>query len=81
MTKRERAEMYIYELYNVAEHVDKGSQIAQHDIKYSPASALAALRNVRDSASSVEFRLNDAIQALEELVADPDQPDHPGCDR
>jgi len=78
MTKRERAEMHLYELHNVADHVDKGTQIAQHDIKYSPAGALAALRNVRTSAGRIEMHLDDAIKALEALVEDPDRADHPG---
>lgn len=77
MTARERAEMHLYDLHNVADHVDKGAQIAQHDLKYSPAGALAALRNVRDSASRIGMHLDDSIKALEALVADPDRPDHP----
>lgn len=78
MTKRELAEMYIYELHNVADHVDKGAQIAQYDVKYSPAGALEALRNVKTSASRIEMFLDDAIKSLEALIADPDRPDHPG---
>lgn len=78
MTKRERAEMHIYELHNVADHVDKGSQIAQHDLRYSAEGALATLENVRGSARLIEMHLDDAISALKALIADPDRPDHPG---
>lgn len=71
--------MHLYDLHNVADHVDKGAQIAKHDIEYNPAAALAALRSVRASASRIEMHLDDAIAALEVLVTDPDRPDHPGC--
>ena len=74
MTVREQAGMWLYELHNVADHVDKGAQIAQHDIEYSPARALAALRNVRGSAGRIEMFLDDAIKTLEALVANPDRP-------
>lgn len=78
MTKRELAQTYLFELHNVADHVDKGAQIAQHDLEYSPTQALAALRNVRTSAGRIEMFLDDAIRALEALLADPDRADHPG---
>lgn len=78
MTKRELAEMHLYELYNVADHVDQNTQIARHDIKYSPAGALEALERARESVGRIEMHYSDAIQALRALVADPDQPDHPG---
>jgi len=81
VTKRERAEHEIYALYNVAEHVYRGSQIAQHDLQYSPSQALAALENVRQSASMMEMHLADAIERIRGLIADPDRPDHPGTIR
>ncbi len=78
MTKRELAEMYLYELYNVANHVDQNAQIARHDIGHSPADALEALERARQSAGRVEMFFDDAIRALKDLIDESNAagPDH-----
>lgn len=73
MTKRELAEIYLYELYNVAEHVDRCAQCARSDIEHSPEQALKSLRVARTSASLLEMHFDDAIRALEALVAGESQ--------
>lgn len=74
MTSRELAEMHLYELHNVADHVDKCTGVAQYEINNDPAAALNALRAARTSAGRIEMHFDDAIKALEVLVANPDRP-------
>jgi hypothetical protein len=70
--------MCLYELFNVADHVDNCTGVARASIDYSPERALEALRAARTSASRLEMHFDDTIKALEDLVANPDRPDHPG---
>lgn len=69
MTDLESAQYDLYQLYNVAEHVDRLTQIAQVEIERDPAEALSMLRLAKESASKLEFRLDDAIKSVEKYSA------------
>lgn len=72
MTKRELASMYLYELHNVADHVDQNARIATSSLDSDPAWALEALERARQSAGRVEMHFDDAIRALKDLIANPE---------
>lgn len=69
MNDTERAKNAVYELYNVAEHVDRGSQGAQRRLDEGDlAGALRCLEEVTRSAELFDMRWRDALEAVRNAV-------------
>lgn len=69
MNDTERAKNAVYELYNVAEHVDSGSQGARRRLDEGDVpGALECLEQVARSAQLFDMRWRDALEAVRNAV-------------
>lgn len=73
MNAKALAEAALFDAFSVTEHCNHLVQCAQANLKEGDfAEALDCLRRAQDPASSIEYRLRDAIRYVEQAAKDPE---------